>query len=654
MRRVTIICLAIMLVLGGFRIASASEGFEELVQLVKAGVGDKTLVDYVNASPTAYALTVDEILYLSDLGLSAQTIEAVNAHGRSLGAAAPIAGEPASSVNTVLEQAGVDESAGPGAVAEPPVETPPAQEIVQETVVAPPVVTAPPADAADYSTFYDGLAPYGNWINEDNDWFWQPTAVLTDPAWSPYCQRGHWVYSDCGWMWQSSYSWGWAPFHYGRWRHHARYGWLWRPDRVWGPAWVCWRFSDSDVGWAPLPPEVTYADNAGLCYEGQPVTAGYDFGLTADAFTFVAFNRFCDSGLAGHRYPRARAEQLFHAASTRQNRIAMQDGRLRNFGPPVTRVTAATHQDIRPVAIVAQNVQAGAPIPRARLSGSTLAIFRPPVAPSARATPRQVVVQEEAREQERRRTTPLDDVFRPSRNAAAVQVEQARGRESRTASPVFVKPAFVTPAPAPTPAAVRVAPAISPALDNARQEQQRQVAEAAHQRQADEAAARQRDEQQRRAAELVQQQNAARQQAQEQARQQALAEQQHREADYARQQEAQRRAADLARQQEVQRQAQEASRQQEQQREAATAARAADEQRQAVRAQRIAEEAAARQQEEQARQRRDVAPVVQPVVRPPPAALPGYTDPAGAGADSSRGSASRGAVGGSDRRPFGR
>ena len=653
MRRLMITCLATLLMLGGARLASASDGFEELVQLVRAGVGERTVVDYVNASTTAYALTEDEILYLSDLGLSTETIEAINLRGRTLGAPAPGAGEPAPTVTTLLEQAGIDGGATTiEGIVEPPAEAFPAQDVVQETVVAPPVVTAPPAGAVDYSTFYAGLAPYGNWVNLEGEWLWQPTAVLTDPAWSPYCQRGRWVYSDCGWVWQSSYSWGWAPFHYGRWRHHSRYGWVWRPDRVWGPAWVCWRFSDSAIGWAPLPPEATYANEAGLCYNGRPVMAGFDFGLNGSAFTFVPVERFCESSLARHRYPRPQAEQIFLSASIRQNRIAIQDGRLRNFGPPVTRIASATRQEIRPVTVVDQNTRAGAPILRTKILGATLTIFRPSVTPIARATPRQVVVQNEAREWERHKTTLLDEVFHPARNVTVVQVEQMRGRESREAQPGFVRPTFVrpayvtpvyvTPIPAPTPGAIRIAPAISAAMDFARQEQQRLAEEAARQRQAEEAAARQREAQRRRADEMIQQQNAAHQQAQELARQQALAEQQH-------------RAADFARQQEAQRQAHEAERQQAQQREAAAAVRAAEEQRQALRAQRMAEEAAARQRDEQARPRHDVAPVVQPVLQPPPATLPNYSDPATTGADSNRGNTSRGNSGsGTGRRPFGR
>ena len=441
MRRVMIVCLAMLLTLGAARQGRASEGFEDLVQLVKAGVNESTLLGYVNESPVAYALTVDEILYLSDLGMSAETIEAIDAHGRTLAAAASGAVAPAPSVATVLEQVGAENeppAPGPGAV--PAVEALPAQDVVQETVMAPPVETAPPADAADYSTFYETLAPYGNWVDLDGEWCWQPTTVLADPGWSPYCQGGHWVYTDYGWAWQSSYSWGWAPFHYGRWRHHPRYGWLWRPDRVWGPAWVCWRYSDEAIGWAPLPPEITFDAGLGLCFQGRAIAADFNCGLGWDAYTFVPVDRFSDIGVGRHRFERSRGERMFHSAGVVQNRIANQNGRLINVGPPLNRIAAVTHQDIHPVTIVAQNLRAGDPIPRPRLSGSTLTLFRPPIAPTAHENPRQVVVQSEARAREARHTTLADDVFRMSRNGINVQGEQARGRESRSTPPTEAHP----------------------------------------------------------------------------------------------------------------------------------------------------------------------------------------------------------------------
>ena len=72
----------------------------------------------------------------------------------------------------------------------------------------------------------------------------------------PYSTNGHWVYTEHGWQWFSNYSWGWAPFHYGRWVFENDYGWIWVPGTEWAPAWVVWGHSNGYYGWAPIAPGV--------------------------------------------------------------------------------------------------------------------------------------------------------------------------------------------------------------------------------------------------------------------------------------------------------------------------------------------------------------------------------------------------------------
>ena len=106
-----------------------------------------------------------------------------------------------------------------------------------------------------YQEFYDGLAPYGDWLYVDGyDYCWQPRV---EEGWRPYT-NGSWIYTDAGWTWSSDEEWGWATDHYGRWMSTRDYGWLWVPGYEWAPAWVSWRTSDDYVGWAPLPPEATW------------------------------------------------------------------------------------------------------------------------------------------------------------------------------------------------------------------------------------------------------------------------------------------------------------------------------------------------------------------------------------------------------------
>jgi hypothetical protein len=103
-----------------------------------------------------------------------------------------------------------------------------------------------------YSDFYENLAPFGQWIDDQQyGYVWAPDV---DADFRPYYTGGHWVATEYGNTWVSDYSWGWACFHYGRWTYDNYYGWLWVPGTNWGPAWVNWRSGENFYGWAPLSP----------------------------------------------------------------------------------------------------------------------------------------------------------------------------------------------------------------------------------------------------------------------------------------------------------------------------------------------------------------------------------------------------------------
>jgi hypothetical protein len=109
-------------------------------------------------------------------------------------------------------------------------------------------------DAQAYTQFQTALAPYGGWDYDSSyGYVWSPSVSIVGASFSPYATCGHWALTEYGWTWVSDWSWGWAPFHYGRWI--ARAGrWSWVPGSMWGPAWVSWRSGGGYVGWTPLPP----------------------------------------------------------------------------------------------------------------------------------------------------------------------------------------------------------------------------------------------------------------------------------------------------------------------------------------------------------------------------------------------------------------
>lgn len=119
---------------------------------------------------------------------------------------------------------------------------------------------------------YSDLDEYGSWSEvAEYGAVWYPTHVSA--TWAPY-RHGHWIWQDpFGWTWVDDASWGFAPFHYGRWAYiGSRWGWVPGPIRVrpvYAPALVAfvgghgWNVGISigggePVGWFPLGPREVY------------------------------------------------------------------------------------------------------------------------------------------------------------------------------------------------------------------------------------------------------------------------------------------------------------------------------------------------------------------------------------------------------------
>jgi hypothetical protein len=413
-----------------------SPGVDEIVQLAQAGVGDGVLLAYVENSPTAYQLDVEEILYLHDLGISAEVIGAMARHGQTAGGPPPGSSPAAATGSTApVETASVNTN--------PPASAP---------ENAPPNANAyaitPPVQQVTYNYFYSNLAPYGTWIDlPEYGWCWQPTVAVIDVGWRPYCNRGRWLWSDCGWYWQSDYSWGWAPFHYGRWHRSPAHGWVWFPDTTWAPAWVTWRYSDSYCGWAPLPPGAHFDVGLGFRFRGGHVGVGFDFGLVPDCFTFIPTARFCDRAPWHYRLPPTQVVTIFNRTTIINNYgVGPNHRTIVNLGPGRNAIAAVSRNEIRKVAL--RDVNPGGTFIKAdRLDrdGKTLAVFRPELPKQASAPPPEIT----HRQQELRKRA---DILA---NSEVVRVARAEA-EKRTAFAPAIRGApraessrFGMPSPAP-------------------------------------------------------------------------------------------------------------------------------------------------------------------------------------------------------------
>jgi hypothetical protein len=184
--------------------------------------------------------------------------------------------------------------------------------------------------------FHDALSPYGEWILlEPYGRVWRPYPLAVGPEFTPYLTGGYWVNTDAGWSFETEWSWGWAPFHYGRWYRDSAFGWVWVPGTVWGPAWVDWRFGGGYVGWAPLPPH------------GAVVYTAYQ-----TPWIFVTTQHFVERDF--HRYSLPAAQVHSAYAVTQPVHPAGGNGAAQwHAGPPPGQVAAAVGHPVSSVPLSA-------------------------------------------------------------------------------------------------------------------------------------------------------------------------------------------------------------------------------------------------------------------------------------------------------------
>jgi len=217
------------------------------------------------------------------------------------------------------------------------------------------ITTSATPDNQPVSTFRDVLSPYGSWMQlPDVGWVWSPDPAIVGANFEPYVTGGQWTYSDWGWTFETDWSWGWAPFHYGRWYLAPSAGWVWWPDDEWAPSWVDWRWGDGFVGWQPLGPP------------------GVQAGLS---WTFVGVTDLERPHLNEYVVPRARMPELLEQTQLVGTRVPARHGQW-STGPAPDQVARLT----------------GHPVPRSKVTapptGHPPVTGTPPEVPrSARSTP---------------------------------------------------------------------------------------------------------------------------------------------------------------------------------------------------------------------------------------------------------------------------
>ncbi len=379
----------------------------EVVRLAQTTLGENILLSYVQTISEPYHLSADQVIYLSDLGLSGSVVNALLTHETALaGRAATMAATPEAATGSTSDvsrivQAEVTATQAsaiatelateptPASVPGPGVSGPnPTTHIYgppQPTTV---VVTEPAPTVIDYNTFYDSLSPYGSWVDvADYGYCWRPTVSVVDTSWQPYCHNGSWAWSDQGWYWNSGYSWGWAPFHYGRWHQSSHAGWVWQPGCDWGPAWVNWSYTGSHCAWAALPPECRWSSGVGFSWwhGGSRVSVG--FGLHENCWIGIGWSDFCRPNLHHHRVPQARLTEIVSQGHSsvvgNHSQVVNINGQhntvIINNGAPYEKVRGATRDEIRKVSIadVSRPSEAVSQMPSASSARPVVSAYRP-------------------------------------------------------------------------------------------------------------------------------------------------------------------------------------------------------------------------------------------------------------------------------------
>jgi hypothetical protein len=283
-------------------------------------------------------------------------------------------------------------------------------------------------DQIDIGVFYNGLSPYGDWVEmPDYGWAWAPRV---DYGWRPYTM-GQWVWTDeDGWYWDSDERFGWAAYHYGRWVDDPYYGWIWVPGYEWGPSWVSWRHGNGYVGWAPLPPRARWSVGVGLSLGGLDI----DAFLPVRDYNFVPERNIVERGAYRHVVPYAQNITIINITNNVTNYTVVNE-RVVNRGPAPELIERNTGQLVTRVRVTA----AGRPDDARRVKDDELAVFRADVKlavdrPAPRggrslvrgdAPPPQLVERRKLRERE------LQDASKQALAVAVRDAEKASGQPQR-------------------------------------------------------------------------------------------------------------------------------------------------------------------------------------------------------------------------------
>jgi hypothetical protein len=255
-------------------------------------------------------------------------------------------------------------------------------------------VAQKPAYVPQTVTGYQDLDQSGSWSQDPQyGQVWYPSGVPAD--WAPY-RYGHWGWvPPWGWTWIDDASWGFAPFHYGRWiDRDDRWAWVPQdipPQPVYAPALVAFIGGDgwgvdvaagaavAAIGWVALAPHEEYHPDFRASETWARGANGRDWNAKSYNVTNVTVNNY---------YNRQAATVVPAAAFT--NAAPVQKATFKVAPDQLARTrTTATLTNYHPNAFARSgradpNAAGSQPNAEAKIATQRVAIATPPAAAAAK------------------------------------------------------------------------------------------------------------------------------------------------------------------------------------------------------------------------------------------------------------------------------
>ena len=242
---------------------------QEVIKLAEAGVGDEVIMAYVTNSVRAYQLSSDEILYLTDLGVSTDVITAMLQKPGTSETTAPAPEPPAMAMNPAINPA--------------PVAAPANTPSSFDGGAARPGGHGRGANAAATAAcgHYNVLQLAGPlWQLGGSAGIWFGVAANSSGGESELAalrRPGSLDVDGLRLVLVFGLFLGLGAVSLWPLVHLCPLGWVWMPDTTWGPSWVSWRYTSSHCGWAPLPPRAHYRSGFGFSYYSSSVGVSLRF-----------------------------------------------------------------------------------------------------------------------------------------------------------------------------------------------------------------------------------------------------------------------------------------------------------------------------------------------------------------------------------------